>query len=717
MFSVEPEEERPHSRSDDLPNPPGSSVHNSITTSEATPLLGHTPIAREMIGSLTQQPPISNPHPCSTFTLRGLTIGIVLGTIVCIINIYFGLKTGRVTGFPLATAYIANNIARQFGPPLDGPENVFVVAVATAMAAMPMTAALVGVIPALEYLVGPEDGGPLQISLFHLLTWSAGVCVFGPILAMACSRYFLIFKDLPFPPGTATAILIKRFHAKKPTSRNTFTGSRFEERGDRGTDFSGMVTEPSESSPLVYQRETASWAFKVSIVVSGVWTLGGHLIPLATSRFGLTALESWPWNVQFSVGSVGQGVITGPKVAFYMLLGAIVRMILCSWISLKMNWQPDKNDDWDGFRGWIVWPSLAALLAHCLVNFVWACTERSILSVFWGTATSPCLDDTAFARHANAGSPNLTSSASSSIEDRPAWTERAIETRNPVYSGMSSKQIGLCFALATLLCIAFAKLSLAKSVTWIQLLLAVLLALPLSVVAIQAMGQTGMNPVSALGKVAQIAFGFIVARTSSNAIIVNLIAGAIAESGACQAADLLCDLKAGHLLGASPDGLLKGQLLGSLVGAFVASSSYAIFTWSYLPKAGTVTAPVDMPSAHMWFEAAKLCAGKGLPGEAVRVSIVMALVFAIIATVKIGFAEAWWGCLIPDGVSFALGLFNVWSLTVGWVIGGLVHWCWNRYYRGEEDVIILVASGLMLGEGGVELTSILLKMVWNLVFK
>lgn len=270
MFSAEPEQRRAQSSSDNLPNSPGDSAHDSVTTSEATPLLSHTPTAGETTGSLTQQPPISNPLPCSTFTFRGLTIGLVLGTIICLINIYFGLKTGRVTGFPLATAYIANNIARQFGPPLSVSENVFVVAVATAMAAMPMTAALVGVIPALEYLVGPEDGGPLQISWFHLLTWSAGVCVFGPILAMTCSRYFLIFKDLPFPPGTATAVLIERIHAKA-TSRSVFAGSRFEERGDRETDSSGMVNEPSESSPLVHQRETASRAFKVSILVSGVW--------------------------------------------------------------------------------------------------------------------------------------------------------------------------------------------------------------------------------------------------------------------------------------------------------------------------------------------------------------------------------------------------------------------------------------------------------------
>lgn len=272
MFSVDPEQRCSQSISIKLPNTQGDPVHisNPVSTSEAAPLLDHAHIVRETTESFTQQPSVSILHSGPTFTLRGLTIGLVLGTITCLTNIYFGLKTGRVTGFPLATAYIANNIARKFGPPLDVPENVFVVAVATAMAAMPITAAFIGVIPALEYLVGPEDGGPLKISWFHFLTWSAGVCVFGPILAMACSRYFLIFKDLPFPPGTATALLIERIHGKA-TCPNAFTGSLFEERGDRETYSSSMVSEPSELRPLIDQRKTAGSAFKVSIVVAGAW--------------------------------------------------------------------------------------------------------------------------------------------------------------------------------------------------------------------------------------------------------------------------------------------------------------------------------------------------------------------------------------------------------------------------------------------------------------
>ena len=45
-------------------------------------------------------------------------------------------------------------------------------------------------------------------------------------------------------------------------------------------------------------------------------------------------------------------------------------------------------------------------------------------------------------------------------------------------------------------------------------------------------------------------------------------------------------------------------------------------------------------------------------------------------------------------------------LTAAWVIGGLGHFCWCEYYKGEKDVVMLVASGLMLGEGGMELVSI-----------
>lgn len=245
MFSAASYKTSPQSRYDNLRFSENRALQSRCHSLEVTPLLGYTHDIRRTPGTLAQPTPISNSQPKSTFTFRALAIGLVLGTIICPMNIYFGLKTGRVTGFPLATALIANFIACRFGPPLSLQENIFVVAVATALAAMPITAALVGVIPALEYLVVPQERGPLEISWFRLLIWSVGVCVFGPFLAVCISRHFAVLKELPFPPGTATAILIKRLHAKS-TGQNTSTRPPFEDNHNDEVDSSGIEHEHRE---------------------------------------------------------------------------------------------------------------------------------------------------------------------------------------------------------------------------------------------------------------------------------------------------------------------------------------------------------------------------------------------------------------------------------------------------------------------------------------
>lgn len=51
---------------------------------------------------------------------------------------------------------------------------------------MPLSAGFVGVIPALEKLLKPEEGGPINLSLGQLVVWSLGVCFFGVFFAVPC---------------------------------------------------------------------------------------------------------------------------------------------------------------------------------------------------------------------------------------------------------------------------------------------------------------------------------------------------------------------------------------------------------------------------------------------------------------------------------------------------------------------------------------------------
>ena len=88
-----------------------------------------------------------------------------------------------------------------------------------------------------------------------------------------------------------------------------------------------------------------------------------------------------------------------------------------------------------------------------------------------------------------------------------------------------------------------------------QVAVAVVLSCLVAVLAVRALGQTDLNPVSGVGKLSQIAFAIV----APGHLVANLVAGALAEAGAMQAGDLLQDLKAGHLLHASPRAQFYGQ--------------------------------------------------------------------------------------------------------------------------------------------------------------
>lgn len=54
------------------------------------------------------------------------------------------------------------------------------------------------------------------------------------------------------------------------------------------------------------------------------------------------------------------------------------------------------------------------------------------------------------------------------------------------------------------------------------------------------------------------------------------------------------------------------------------------------------------------------------------------------------------------------GMYNVPSFTLARAIGGFVSYYWKSYRRREETPIVVLASGLILGEGVVSIVNLLL---------
>lgn len=142
-----------------------------------------------------------------------LFTGLFIGTFTCIANTYFGLQAGRSNGLPLATAVLANWMSAILHKPLSMSDNVFVVTVATSVAAMPIVAGLIGVIPALEYLAAENGYEALKATWAQLVAWAIGICLPGPFLSRLLQPNSGILKSLPFPNGTALALVIRKYHA------------------------------------------------------------------------------------------------------------------------------------------------------------------------------------------------------------------------------------------------------------------------------------------------------------------------------------------------------------------------------------------------------------------------------------------------------------------------------------------------------------------------
>ncbi|KAG8897511.1 hypothetical protein FRC00_004156 [Tulasnella sp. 408] len=145
--------------------------------------------------------------------------------------------------------------------------------------------------------------------------------------------------------------------------------------------------------------------------------------------------------------------------------------------------------------------------------------------------------------------------------------------------------------------------------------------------SIRALGETDLNPVSGLGKLAQLAFAFL----QPGNVVANIVAGGVAEAGALQAGDLMQDLKTGHLLHASPRAQFYGQLIGSTLSIFVSATAYQLYA-----KAYTIPSPAfPAPTAYVWLSLARLLRNGQLPPKSGEFMLWFGIIAAVVAAAKV----------------------------------------------------------------------------------
>jgi OPT family oligopeptide transporter len=360
----------------------------------------------------------------------------------------------------------------------------------------------------------------------------------------------------------------------------------------------------------------------------------------------------------------------GPATTLHMLLGAIVGWGVLSPLAKHKGWAPGPVSDWtNGSKGWIVWISLAIMLADSLVNLGWLFLRPLIViaKLYYPTAKD------IFKSHSWKELLTL------NITRRPTYTQLSDGTpANPLAAikqhlnednepdappehliSTRTTVIGLILSLAA--CMLGVHISFPHLVPFPLTILALVLALFLSVMGVRALGETDLNPVSGISKLTQLVFALVTPTTgpaARNSVIINLLAGAISESAALQAGDLLQDLKCGHILGAAPNAQFYGQMIGSAVGAVLSAVVYKLYTNVYTIPGGLF----EVPTGYVWIFTARLVTGKGLPPMVKEWAGGAAVIFAIGTCMRVWGAarkkrglSGWWIDFIPGGIAVAVG--------------------------------------------------------------
>lgn len=396
-------------------------------------------------------------------------------------------------------------------------------------------------------------------------------------------------------------------------------------------------------------------------IAGGVKWLDTGIFPLPRPSFGFI-LPAWgkltgyagisAKNLTFtfdpSLMLAGFGAIISFRAGVSLLLGAVIAWAVLGPIGLTYGFVTPGPSDLDAswfadMIEWLLWPGVALMVGSALTRFA--------LQAF------------AARKHTGTGAAAENDSAG------------------------AIRLVGLGIA-STLVVIAQITIF---DIHWLIAALAVPIAFLLAMVASRVVGETGIPPIGAIGKVSQLGTG-VMAPGETTA---NLIGANVAGGAAGQSADLLNDLKVGQMIGAPAQPQIVAQFFGILTGSIVGSLVYL----RLIPDPATMLITEDWPAPAVatWKVVAEtLSNGFGsVPSSALVATAVAGAIGMLSAWLQHRYAPRW----LPSMPALGLAMVILASIALAMFFGSLVAKLLERYQPTiAQRFLIAAASGLIAGE-------------------
>ncbi len=594
-------------------------------------------------------------------TVRAVFVGMIVGALMCLSNLYVFFKTGWSLGVTLTAciiafaAFQALHAVRITKRPLGMLENNALTTVAsgagymTAGGNMAAFGALLMVLTPPMLMVAPgtvTDGvlDPNQViwgaleSTFLLsreprpapdtlpmILWFAVIAAMGVFVAIPIKRQLINREGLAFPTGTATAETIRSIHTASSGGPST----------------------------VLWLALAAAVGAGMKWIVSA-WELIPEEFSVLPFQLAGESLKTWTLSFKTEVVLLAAGALMSFRTGWSLLVGGVATYaILAPWL---VHEGYVTTVSYKAIVQWTLWPGAAILVSAGLVSF--ALDYRSLARSFSGLTKM-------FGSNKN----RAVEQGIDAIEAPEWWFPVGYFLLAPI----------VIFLLWWLFAIPF----------WAGII-AVFLAILMGFVAARVTGETDITPTKALGPVTQITFG---ALTPGN-LTGNIMSANVTGGIGLHAADLLTTLKTGWLLGAKTRHQVFAQLFGVVAGAMFIVPAFTIL----IPDPAMLGSKEwPAPSCVVWEGVSRAFSnGIGALDDSVKVAMVIGLILGSALAVMEKFAPKHIRTYVPSANGLGIAMVIPGGNSIAMFMGSLLAEILRR--RQRDGMVVPVASGLIAGE-------------------
>lgn len=402
----------------------------------------------------------------SQLTPRAVIIGMLIGAVMCLSNLYVFFKTGWSMGVTLTACILAWALFKGLSgagltKPLGVLENNALTTVASGAGFMTGG----GNMAAFGALLMVTSDRPPAIPI---MVWFGAIAALGVFAAIPIKKQLIDQEALPFPTGTATAETLKSLHG---------TDAAGDIEGNAKARALGVAV--AAGALIAFFRDAKAWwmPFKLPGAIELPITVAGK------------ALKDWSFSLKTEVVLVAAGALMSFRTGWSLLLGGGLTYLVLAPALLETG--AISGVGYKNIVQWTLWPGAAVLVGSGLTSFL--LDYKSVLRSFSGL-TSMLPGRTAAPKVEDA-------------EECPAWWF-------PVgFLVLSPLVIGLMGWLF--------------HIPWWAGVIAVPLAVLMGFVAARVTGETDMTPTKALGPVTQLIFGAMTPGNLAGNIMSGNVTGGI----------------------------------------------------------------------------------------------------------------------------------------------------------------------------------------------